>query len=265
MKQFLILCLCFIPVAAMSQTELIILGTVHFPTQNVNADSIFEILEQVKPDVILLESDHSNFNEDYTFKRTYKENEWMAAVKYRKRYPSTLFRPMELEGRNRIRKALGINGNNPVFNHIYYQRKRLSKEMRRDFRYSERLSKELQGFGEANLRTINSVSTDNLVEERQFYVYKKTLEIVNSYPLFEDILLEDNKVPMSAKEYHNKYCTFEERRNHAMSKNILKYVEAFKGKRILVMTGFYHRAELINYLRFEEELYDFRLKEFYDI
>ena len=65
------------------KTELIIIGTTHFPTKQINKDTIYSILESLKPDIILMESDMTNFNSDFTFKNTYDENEWNAIVKYR--------------------------------------------------------------------------------------------------------------------------------------------------------------------------------------
>jgi len=38
-------------------TEVIVLGTVHFPTPTFNADSLYDTLETLRPDLILFEID----------------------------------------------------------------------------------------------------------------------------------------------------------------------------------------------------------------
>ncbi len=88
--------------------ELVIIGTVHFPTQKINADSILYKLEKVAPSCILMEADSSVFNLDFSFKKTYDENEYNAVLEYKEKYPNTNIRPIEFEGRNEYRKVNGL-------------------------------------------------------------------------------------------------------------------------------------------------------------
>ncbi|RYG19088.1 MAG: hypothetical protein EOO07_07565, partial [Chitinophagaceae bacterium] len=115
MLKHLIIALCLTPFFVTAQTsnnksktELTIIGTVHFPTKQINKDTIYAVLENLKPDLILMESDMTNFNSDFTFKSTYDENEWNAIAKYKSNFKNTLFRPIEFEGRNNYRKEQGI-------------------------------------------------------------------------------------------------------------------------------------------------------------
>ena len=120
MKPILLLLLFSWSFVAFSQkmgikkTQLYVIGTVHFPTEKITADTIFNVLLKIMPEVILMEAGSQNFNNDYSFKKTYHENEWNACIKYKTYFPKADFRPYDIEQRNNKRKQLGINGNNPA-------------------------------------------------------------------------------------------------------------------------------------------------------
>ena len=73
--------------------ELIILGSVHFPTSGVNSDSVYLAIKKVQPQVILMERDSISFDSAFNRKVEYKENEDQAVTRFLKDNPNTILRP----------------------------------------------------------------------------------------------------------------------------------------------------------------------------
>lgn len=248
------------------KTELTIIGTVHFPTKLINEDTIYSILENLKPDVILMESDMTNFNSDFTFKNSYDENEWNAIVKYRTNFKNTLFRPIEFEGRNNYRKENGIQNTDVVLNEINLldSLNILSKKHKQIWNRFIDLSNSLNELDHNSLKEINSIATENLVRERQFYQYQKLKEIVDENDKFAKLKTETStKDSISFKELYTRYCYFEELRNRTIVDNILKWKDKYPDKKIVVLIGFYHKYFLVNELKWKQNANNFELKEYY--
>lgn len=247
------------------KTELIIIGTVHFPTEHINEDTIYTILEKLKPDLILMESDMINFNSDFTFKNTYDENEWNAVVKYRTNFRNTLFRPIEFEGRNNYRKQNGIQNMDVVLNEINTldSLNMLSEKHTKIWHRFIELSDALNGLDNHSLKAINSIATENLVRERQFYQYQKLKEIVDENDKFVQLKIEiAPKEFISYRELYERYCYFEELRNRTIIDNILKWETQYPNKKIVVLIGFYHKYFLVNELKWKQKANHFELKEY---
>lgn len=247
--------------------ELIVIGTVHFPTKNINKDTIYTILENLKPDIILMESDMTNFNSDFTFKNTYDENEWNAIVKYRNNFPTVLCRPIEFEGRNEYRKQNGIQNPDLVLNEINVldSLNILSEKHKKIWLRFIELSNDLNELDNKSLKEINSISTENVVKERQFYQYQKLKEIADENEKFTKLKTQTvNKDSISFRELYDRYCYFEELRNRTMIENILKWKNKYPNKKIVVLTGFYHKYFLVNELKWKQKENNFELKEFYN-
>ena len=178
MNKYLTLCIFIIFVSCSSNKqinnhkELVILGAVHFPTDNVNADSIVSILERVSPDCILMEVDSSIFKADFTFKKTFDENEFNAALKYKEKYPNVKLRPIEFEGRNQYRKLKGLySGAGPTFR-ILNELNRANEFNKKEQEIWERFTnfyEEVENIGTKNLKTINSSITDEIVDSLKLY------------------------------------------------------------------------------------------------
>lgn len=249
-----------------ANTELTIIGTVHFPTKQINKDTIYSVLEDLKPDIILMESDMTNFNSDFTFKNTYDENEWNAVVKYRANFKNTLVRPIEFEGRNKYRKENGIQNPDVVLNEINVLDS-LNILPEKDKKIWSRfidLSNSLNELDNKSLKDINSMSAENLVRERQFYQYQKLKEIVDENAEFATLKVETAaKDSISLRELYRRYCYFEELRNRTIIDNILKWKDKYPNNKIVVLIGFYHKYFLINELKWKQKDYNFELKEYY--
>jgi pheromone shutdown protein TraB len=245
--------------------ELIIIGTIHFPTKQINKDTIYSVLENLKPDIILIESDMTNFNSDFTFKNIYDENEWNAIVKYRTNFKNILFRPMEFEGRNNYRKENGIQNPDVVLNEINVldSLNILSEKHKKIWHKFIELSTYLNELENNSLKEINSISTENLVRERQFYQYQKLKEIIDENDEFAKLKTRTtSKESISFRELYKRYCYFEELRNRTIIDNILKWKNKYPNKKIVALIGFYHKYFLINELKWKQKEYNFNLKEY---
>ncbi|KIO52858.1 hypothetical protein [Flavobacterium hibernum] len=245
--------------------ELIVIGTVHFPTKNINADTIYKVLENLKPDIVLMESDMTNFNSDFTFKKTYDENEWNAVLKYKANFKNTLFRPIEFEGRNDYRKQNGIQNSDAVVNEINTldSLNTLSIKHKKIWNRFVDLSNSLNELDNSSLIEINSIATSNLVNERQFYQYQKINEIVDENSEFAKLKIKTaTKDAISFRELYKRYCYFETLRNRTIIDNILKWKTQYPDKKIVVLIGFYHKYFLVNELKWKQKEYNFELKEF---
>lgn len=247
--------------------DLIIIGTVHFPTKNINSDTIYKVLENLKPDVVLMESDQTNFNSDFSFKKSYDENEWNAVLKYKSNFKNTLFRPIEFEGRNEYRKLNGIVNVDDVFNKINVldSLNILPEKHKKIWKRFVELAIALNDLDNGSLKEINTVSVENLVRERQFYQYQKLKEIVDENDEFAKLKIETpTKETISYRELYKRYCYFEELRNRTIIENILKWKTQYPNKKIVILIGFYHKYFLVNELKWKQKQYDFELKEYYN-
>ncbi len=247
------------------ETELIILGTVHFPTKSVNTDTIYSVIKKVRPDIILLELDSSFFTNNFQLKQLYDENEIQATDKYIKENKNCLIRPFDFEGRNKYRVEMGFLNSDKVIKllNVMYYTNNLNKAESSIWKYFQRLTDSLDLISKKSLDTINSMTTDNLVCERQFYQYKKLKEIINSKEEFLNAFEKSNRGDtLTYREIFNRYAYFEELRNRVMVDNILKFIKQNPRKRILVLTGFYHRYFLLTELNFKAAIHNILIKEY---
>jgi len=183
--------------AALADTEqeLVILGTIHQPTDLVNPDSMFNILEAFSPDVIMLEADSSIFDDDFIFTETWGSNENIAILKYVKIHPEVAVRPIEFEGRNDYRFQNGLDpGANQVFGLLYElaEGKKLNKKQQNIWNNFIELSKQRDHITDQTLKSMNAPSSDELFEKhhqrqtknygrtRRFNFYKKLFRQVDS-------------------------------------------------------------------------------------
>jgi hypothetical protein len=251
--------------AKSQKTSLVVLGTVHFPTKLINADTIYSAIKKVRPDIILLELDSSFFTSQFQLKQLYDENEIQAADKYIKENRNCIIRPYDFEGRNKYRVDMGFAQSDKVLKRLammYYANK-LNTVAVSSWKKFQELTDSLDVIGKMDLDTINSIRTDNLVCERQFYQYKKIKEIINNKEEFLTSFEVSSKGDtLTYREIFNRYAYFEEWRNRVMVENILKIIGQNPGKRILVLTGFYHRDFLLTELTFKETALHFVIKEY---
>jgi hypothetical protein len=230
------LLLCSLAVSA--QTTLVIVGTVHNQTTNVTPDSIVAVLEQIKPDLILLEFDSTFFTKDFKLKRKDFSNETIAATTYITQHPTPL-RPFDLQGRNKYYERFGL------IQHQYEAYEKLTR-LRPALPESEKkavteyifLTSSLEQIATKTLHEINGQETEKCVARQQTLMNNEILTVVLSH-----------KEMATVKKTFVDDVEFWDKRNRAMAANIKRYCDLNPGKTIAVLTGFYHKHFLVEALR----------------
>lgn len=248
-------------------SELVLLGTVHSPVENFNADSLYQILEKIKPDIILYEVDSSFFDKAFNFQKDLNSNEYFATSRYLKNSRAVI-RPYDFTGRNEYR----INaGSRPADSKTLkmldslYGEKLLDQAQSQVYKEYMRLTETLNSFAYKGAKAFNNPRTDSIAALRQFYQYEKLLELVRSNAVFGETHVEKpDGERISYREGYQLASGFWHMRNQAMAKHILQMLEEFRGKRIVVLNGYFHRYYLITQLKPKQEAHSFQIKEFYE-
>ncbi len=243
---------------ATTEKNVLLLGTVHTPTAKLNADSIYAVLHQWKPDIILMELDSSFFYDDFTYKTLFNGNEMIATVRYKMHFPNVAIRPIELTNRETLRDQLGVYpeittefgttlqelANTNQLNEV--EQKNLSQLF-----YYDSLINLLK---QESLKVINTKKTDIIVDSLNFYKYVKLQEIAQNHSIFNTKQLVDaKKDTVSILDNFNLYVDFEmNKRNNALANNALTFIKNNPTKRILILVGFAHKSFIHSVLRKEQ-------------
>jgi len=268
MKNILQVLLLSLSIASFAQkNEIIVVGNVHTPMDRYNADSLYAIMEKVKPDIILHEIDKSFFTKDFKFKDPSKENEQNASERYFAKQPQVMLRPFEFEGRNEYRREKGIKqSENPTMRILdsLYSSGKLTEKQRATVSEYRRLTEQLNSFGYLSAINFNNPKTDSISKLRQYYQHHEIRKVINEQPVFSQVFVTTTSgKKVSLKEGYNEFCDFWDLRNKTMAKNILKYAKENPGKKIMVLTGYFHRYYLLEELK-KANNKNVVIKEFYE-
>ena len=249
------------------ESEVIIIGNVHSPMPNYNSDTLFKILEKLNPDVILLEIDSAHFTTDNKFKYSSTENEQTATTKYIKKHTSVKIGPFEFEGRNEYRRENGIKQSEQPTMRILdslYMYGKLTEKQRTIVTEYRRLTEQLNSFGYLSAINFNNPKTDSISKLRQYYQHYEVRKVINEQKIFSDVFVTTTTgKKVSLKEGYNAFCDFWDLRNKTMAKNILTYAKDNPGKKIVVLTGYFHRYYLLEELK-KNASKNIAIKEFYE-
>ena len=234
---------------------IVVVGTVHNKTDNFTVQGLYDIIERVKPDLILVELDSSFFTPLMSIKpesvRISLENETVA--KYQEAH-GTPIRPYDIEGRNKIYQ-----------NHNYFNLQRdLSKALDQAVQDSllrgenamlleaiDRFDGIGRSFGKESPKLINSNPCDVAMESKQYYAGDGMLKIVTS---------------VAALRQFAEFAAFKRdfwiQRNDAMVANILRWAGLMHPKTVLVVCGYEHRYYLRNGLKAHRGGGPFILREY---
>jgi len=243
-------------------TQLTILGTMHFDTENFTSDSIFQELKRIMPDIILIEADSSDFSNNFT-KMRFSTTETIAALKYQKEIQNVILRPFDYEGKNDYSMNYGIgDGNSYRLLNMLNNKEMFTGEQQKiwsDFVYYTNIVDSIGYNG--TIKELNSIRIDSIVEIRQKVHYIDNLKIINQQESFKNntstTKLGDT---ISFRESSIRTATFWNTRNNAMVDNILNTVKVNPESKIVVLTGFQHRYYLMNKLKERQSEYHFKLK-----
>lgn len=247
-------------------TQLTILGSVHFPTTGMNADSVYLAIKKVQPQVILMERDSVSFDSAFNRKVEYEENEDQAVSRFLKDNPTTILRPIEFEGRNEYRIKMGLY---PQANEVYKKLNELSRSKKFDAEESLIWSRFANFWGmidslsSANLKAINTDQADAIVDSAKYYQYTQMKKIVSKRDEFTEQILDSKGDSISLKQYFEKWEQFEHYdRNDAMVANIIRTIDKMPNNRFLLTVGYNHRYYIKKAL--EEKAPHIRIVEFYE-
>ncbi len=249
-------------------TEVVVLGTVHQPVENYNADSLYNILIRIQPDVILCELDSSFFTEAFNLREQENGgNEYQATIRYAKNFPVKL-RPYEFEGRNGYRVEQGIR---PTDGFVWtlldslYKHNQLTQDQRAIMDQYYQLTDSLNSFALQGARAFNNKITDEVARQRQQLQYQNLQTITNQRKEFsERTHTRPNGQPITYREAYQRAGAFWDLRNQTMARNILTVVRENPGAKIVVLNGYFHRYYLRSELEEKQQERNFVLKDYYD-
>jgi len=237
------------------QTEITIIGTVHRDTDKYTTEALSEILTNVNPNVILMEYDHSFFDQSYELKITSDSTENNAIKQFRLNNKIPI-RPFDIEGRNKYYRD---NDYFAKWDQLYDKIYELEENnllnpaslYRRDLDQKVGSIKFVWAFETPFM--INSRLGDQLVKVSNESMLEGTKIIIDNTPQLAEF-----------KEFWDLVTDEWHRRNQAMVENILKWSQEFADKRIVVLVGAEHRWYLRELLLDKQVEHKFLLKEYYD-
>jgi len=262
----ILLCICNIAFSQLAKpTTIIVIGNIHDSVPNYHPQILFDILESVKPDLILHEVDSASAN-DYFSLRT-GGNELAASTKYIKYHPNTKRATFDFEGRNNYRKALGmVPADNLTVKLIdsLYKNNLLTVKEKAYYESYTNYTNDLKQVADLSPKDFNSTKNDALSEKRQNAQHHGLVNITNSRKEFANhYVTKPDGSKISYRDGYQLWTDFWDTRNKTMAKNILKHAKENKGKTIVVLTGFLHRYYIIKELK-KNKPADVILKEFYE-
>jgi len=229
------------------------MGNVHYPSPVYNADTLYTILELLQPDIILLELDSTAFRKIFKEQYPSKENEPVAALLYRSQKPNTIVAPFEFEGRDLYRKAKGIRQASGQVDHLLdslYKNKLLTKKQYQIVAKYYALTDTLTAYTQKTITDFNNPRTDSLCRLRQYYQHVAIRKVINQRKEFvQRFVTTSLQERVSLREAYNRLCDFWDLRNKTMTRNSLQTAATYPGKKIVVLTGFFHRYYLLQELR----------------
>lgn len=271
MKKIILILLTFTSILSCkreSATEIIVIGTQQKSGPNFNPEILFNILESVKPDFILLELDSTKFTSDFRSKQTSKENEYLAAEKYHVKYPTTQLRPYEFEGLNQYMINKGIQPTGGLTLELLdslYKTDLLGPGDTKKFKTYKDLLESLSILATKSPENFNNATTDSICEERFFYQYKMIPRTTNTLEEFRiRFVAKPNGEKIDYGAGYQLWANFWGLRNATKAKNIMTISEQNKGKKIVVLCGFTHRYYIIKKLKRLTKDKNIELKEYYE-
>ncbi|MEL4456554.1 hypothetical protein [Lutimonas vermicola] len=246
------------------ETEVYVVGSVHFETDNIKRDDIYNYINSISPDVILYESDTNTvermvnrtdfFNQLMSSFKKGNKVESFVSLKYLDKHPQAMVLGYEWEERDAFHLKHNYRStSSKMIGAVYnsYRQDLLTGNHLELMDTFAAINKEYYKISR-NAKVVydlNNAKTDSIIRERQFYIYKRVPEIVKARPELADY-----------KDFAPLHMEYWDIRNKAMTANILKQIKRHPNKRIVVLTGNTHRYYLIDELKKYEEEFNFSVK-----
>lgn len=238
-------------------TQIFVIGTIHYSTNNYNFDTLLNILQTIDPDVILVECDSSYMTADFQLKEDiqYSFLETRAITRYLQS-KSVALRPYDITGRDlflndRSRKHSEHNFFKDI--DILFRSEKLNNESIGILNRILSMMSISQEMANSFASYINNYEGSRNIDTINYYSYKGLDKLIKSTP------------ELSA---YNSYWEYEQeywyRRNNVMVQNILNFKNQFEGKKIVVLCGFAHKNILKNALAKKAGEDKFALREYWE-
>lgn len=249
-------------------TDVIIIGVKHSPSPSFNSDSLFEVVANLKPDLILIEQDSvsSTFKSGVfkpfpdwvmSLRRTFgwgkRGVEYNFLHKYYHDFPKVIIKPMDVAFNGTDRKKyideyLQLEEDLDVAISAAYDRKEMS-----DYQANVHLAlNQLEAFAAArvysSLQDINADSTTEAIRQLVIPENVHFKALVDSVPSLQVFSSRVHKQLQLAKF-----------RDEEMVQQILRYIQEYRGKRIVVVVGVLHRYYQLDKLAPKREQLNFKI------
>lgn len=248
-------------------TEVFILGTNHKSTGFTIYDSLYNVLERIKPDIILHERDSTAFDTKMNLKNTFRSYvfpnflkrfqpsnlEEIAVRKYAHFNPFAIVRPYEWAERDKFHKENGILSKPDEIFSLLNQldtENKLSQSQKEILHTFYSLSEQANKFGDSTFYEINSTLQDSITALRQLYQYQKIKMVIDENPNLEQY-----------RAFYKINEAYWDMRNKAMANNIMQYIRLYPKSRIVVLNGYFHRYYLRQELLDKQSNLNFKLKD----
>lgn len=238
-----------------SQTYLTIIGTHHYPTDRVNSNTLYQELLKIKPDIILMEYDSSIMDKNGNFLVKSNENEQVAVKQYLNGH-SAVIRPFDFEGRNQFyRKNQTFKKEQEFFSlrDSLFSNGLLDSVSNAVYQEFLQVNNILNVIAEGTLYDLNNKTSMAVIKLRQELNYHKTV-----------IMCYRNDQLYRYADFWKQNGEFWIFRNNKMVENIFKYCEEFQGKKIVVLSGFYHKYFLHEGVETKASEKNVMIKEFWE-
>jgi hypothetical protein len=254
------------------KTKIYIIGVVHFENQFRNSDSLLKMLIDIRPDLILSETDTLSgyFKSDSTLVEPPK---W---YKIARKLNAGRKMPPEMEVLYRYRE---INNSLSIypFDMVIRNRKQY------DANQSENENKWVSSLNYASSN--NMIPVWALQPHKEFinynnwffeisqssYIYMNRTVITDSIRQMMKLeneyfprVIDSVQILSGYKQWNNQNTNDWFIRNDIMTKNIIKYIERFKPKKVVVFTGLLHKYILTDLLNYYNNQQNYKLVEYFE-
>ena len=226
-----------------AQGKISVLGTVHAPTKYITKDTLLKVLDKFKPDIILMELDTSLMDEKGRFKVDPKKMslESIVADYYKQNHPEVQLAGIDVANRNSYYKS------HDTFNRENKMGKIVDSLFKNNMLNDtswfltsslRSASQILNNYGYLSLKEINSVNCMKAASIRQDLLYNKQVQMVRN-----------NDGLKNWYTFAKENADFWDLRNRTMVGNIINFSNKYPSKKILVLTGYFHKYALVDGLK----------------
>jgi hypothetical protein len=248
-------------------TEVYILGILHKSTDLIDYDDLYNLLEIIKPNIILYERDSLSFDNNMNLKTAWwklklpqflnkfkQDNlEEISVQKYLYHNKFAIVRPYEWSLRDKFHEENHINTTpNKIFQKLdlLNSKDQLTENQTAILENYYRLSHKLNKFEDSTLYQINTIYQDSIAKKRQNAQYHEIKAIIDSNVYLKEF-----------REFYKINEEYWDIRNKSMSNNIKRYIKLFPNSRIVVLNGYFHRYYLRQELIGSQAELNFKLND----